>query len=104
MADHLQQLLASAIKASSRPLKEINYLGAQERQELLLSFNSTQADYPLDETILDLLSGQLRRTPDATALLFEDRSLSYRELHERLTSWVLIYGAVIKLNRAILLV
>jgi amino acid adenylation domain-containing protein len=38
--------------------------------------------YPSDKTLVDLFEEQVLQTPDAVALVFEDRVLTYRELDE----------------------
>ena len=48
-----------------------------------MSWNDTQADYPQDRCIHQLFADQAQRTPDATAVVFEGQSLSYRDLDER---------------------
>lgn len=58
-------------------------LPAQEWSQLLRQFNDTQADYPKDRSVTDLFEEQARRTPDAVAVVFEDSSLTYRELDEK---------------------
>ncbi len=45
--------------------------------------NQTQAHYPDDTTICALFEAQVRKTPDDTAALANERSLTYRELDER---------------------
>nr|VFJ47074.1 MAG: amino acid adenylation domain-containing protein [Candidatus Kentron sp. FM]VFJ50934.1 MAG: amino acid adenylation domain-containing protein [Candidatus Kentron sp. FM] len=45
-------------------------------------WNNTGQNYPRNECVHELFEGQVTRTPDATALVFEDRRLSYRELNE----------------------
>src|SRR5206468_3616038 len=58
-------------------------LSASERQQLLRDFNATEADYPKDKLIHELFEQQAAAQPDAVAVLFEDQSLSYRELNAR---------------------
>lgn len=58
-------------------------LPTQEWLQLLRQFNDTQADYPRGRSVTDLFEEQARRTPDAVAVVFEDRSLTYRELDEK---------------------
>ncbi len=45
--------------------------------------NDTQVDYDHSATIVSLFEAQVDATPDATALIFRDHPLSYRELDER---------------------
>jgi amino acid adenylation domain-containing protein len=49
----------------------------------LPEWNQTEADYPRNSTIADLFKQQAELTPDAIAVVFRDRQLSYRELDER---------------------
>src|SRR4051812_32461077 len=46
-------------------------------------WNGTEADYPRDRCIHQLLEEQARRTPQAIAVQFEGQALTYAELHAR---------------------
>ncbi len=46
-------------------------------------FNDTKADYPKDKNVIQLFEEQARKTPDATAVVFQGAGISYRELNER---------------------
>jgi amino acid adenylation domain-containing protein len=50
------------------------------RHRLLFQWNGTSVDYGKDRTLTSLFEEQVARTPDAIAVQFEDRRLSYREL------------------------
>jgi len=52
-------------------------------EEIIAKVNHTERAYPRDRVIHDLFSGQARRTPEAVAVEYEDRQLTYRELDER---------------------
>src|SRR2546427_461057 len=58
-------------------------LGSDERQKLLVKWNRTQADYPRELCIHQLVEAQTQQEPQATAVEFEGRSLSYAELDSR---------------------
>ncbi len=54
-----------------------------ELQQLLGKWNHTQANYPTNQCIHQLLESQVERTPDNMAVIFENKSLTYRELNSR---------------------
>lgn len=54
-----------------------------EHDRLVVAFNDTAAPFPSDRTIVDLFLDQVGRTPEALAIRFNDRRLSYRELNAR---------------------
>ena len=49
----------------------------------LLEWNRTEIDYPRNSTIADLFKQQAAVTPDAIAVVYKDRQLSYREIDDR---------------------
>src|SRR5207244_1268681 len=61
----------------------IDLLSAGERQQLLVSWNQTHAEYPSDRGVHELFEAQAARTPDAIAALHEARALSYGELNRQ---------------------
>lgn len=56
--------------------------GAQ-RHKLLVEWNATQSAYPRDTCIHQLFEAQVRRTPDAVAVVFEHERLTYQELNSK---------------------
>ncbi|TDW43216.1 AMP-binding enzyme, partial [Flavobacterium sp. 270] len=61
----------------------IDFLTEQEKYQLLVEFNDTNAAYPKDKTIVDLLEEQVRKTPNSIAVVFEETKLTYQELNEK---------------------
>jgi amino acid adenylation domain-containing protein len=53
-----------------------------ERYKLLYQWNDTGAEYP-DVCAHQLFEQQVERSPDAVAVVFKDRRLTYRELNQR---------------------
>ncbi|WP_369184662.1 amino acid adenylation domain-containing protein [Streptomyces sp. Y1] len=71
-----------AATGPDQPVGRVDLLGEAERELVLHTLNDT--GHPLPPTTLtQLLAGRAAAAPDAQALDFEGRSLSYRELHER---------------------
>ncbi|WP_439331638.1 AMP-binding protein, partial [Pectobacterium brasiliense] len=54
-----------------------------ERRQIMLDFNATDADFPQDALIHQLVEDQAARTPEAIAVLFEDQHLTYDALNRR---------------------
>ncbi|MDX8000869.1 non-ribosomal peptide synthetase, partial [Xenorhabdus sp. Reich] len=69
--------------APHSPALAVDVLPAVERQQLLADFNNTEADFPRDVLLHELFEQQVVRTPDATAVVFEECTLSYGELNRR---------------------
>ncbi|HKR15452.1 MAG TPA: amino acid adenylation domain-containing protein, partial [Pyrinomonadaceae bacterium] len=57
-------------------------LNAAEREQILNQWNETAADFPeADRLLHQWFEAQAERTPNAVALVFADRQLTYRELN-----------------------
>jgi amino acid adenylation domain-containing protein len=68
------------------PLKQISALpliSPAEKIQVLKEWNNTRTHYPRDRTISQLFEEQVASTPDACAVQFGARSLTYRELNEQ---------------------
>jgi amino acid adenylation domain-containing protein len=81
MAAHLECLMSAAVAKPETAVGQLDYLSEEEKHQLLVNFNDTTAGYPKDKTLVQLLEEQAARTPEATAVLFEDKELSYKELN-----------------------
>ena len=62
LSHHFQQLVASILNDASQPVGQLKILPEPERQKLLHQFN-TAADFPCDQTIVELFEAQVERTP-----------------------------------------
>ncbi|KYG06012.1 hypothetical protein BE21_37340, partial [Sorangium cellulosum] len=83
MAGHFRTLLGSVAEAPGRRISELSLLSPDERHEVIEAWNDTAAEYPDGRCIHALIEEQVERTPDAVAVVFEQRVLSYRELNRR---------------------
>jgi len=83
MLGHLQTLLQGMTANPERKLSELPLLSAAERQQLLVQWNDTQADYPKNSSIHELFAAQTERTPDAVAAICENEQLTYRQLNAK---------------------
>lgn len=82
MACHLQQLIAAIIASPAASLLQLDYLGPEEKEQLLEIFNDQDVSWPQDKTIIELFEEQVSKTPDNIALTFETIQITYTALNE----------------------
>ena len=68
---------------SSVTLGDLTYLNKEEEELILRRWNDTDKDYPSDKTIHSLFEEQVVKSPNNTAVVYEDVKLTYKELNER---------------------
>ncbi|MGJ7874790.1 amino acid adenylation domain-containing protein [Streptomyces rochei] len=82
LLDRLTRLLRDVVAEPDRPIGGLDVLAPQERHRLLTEFNDTSHAVP-DVCLPDLFERQVEQDPGATAVVFEDESVSYGELDAR---------------------
>ncbi|MBE8520858.1 non-ribosomal peptide synthase/polyketide synthase [Amycolatopsis sp. H6(2020)] len=82
LARQLEHLLEAIAEDPARPLRELDVLGAAERDQLLVDFNDTGHEVPA-VTLTELIETQAARTPDAIAVVSRDERLTFAELDAR---------------------
>jgi non-ribosomal peptide synthetase component F len=81
MASHFVKLLEGIVADPHQRIGSLALLEESEREQLLAEWNDTATEYPRDKCIHQLFEEQAEVTPDAVAVVFEDRQLTYRELN-----------------------
>ena len=83
MAGHFQMLLEGIVADPDQSISTMPLITEAERHQVLVEFNDTAAEYPKNSCIQELFEEQVERTPDATAVRFEGRQLTYGEMNAR---------------------
>jgi amino acid adenylation domain-containing protein len=83
LVNHLERIIDRAVSLSQTPVRLLQYLEDNETNTVLKSFNETAKAYPSTATVAHLFTAQALLTPDATAVVFNDSSLSYRQLDQK---------------------
>ncbi|MCP4702406.1 MAG: amino acid adenylation domain-containing protein, partial [Gammaproteobacteria bacterium] len=83
MLGNFHILLKGIVENPEQPVSRLPLLSKAERHQLLLEWNDTQVQYPLDKCIHQLIEEQAAKTPDAVAVVFKDEELTYAELNAR---------------------
>jgi len=82
MAAHFEALLDALTSNPQQAIGSVPMLTEGEIQQLQ-AWNDTATDYPKDQTLVDLFEVQVEATPDNIAVVFEDDSLTYRQLNAK---------------------
>ena len=80
---HFGELMESVFTQSNQAIDQLNILPKQEQQQLLVDFNQTKVDFPTNKTLVQLFEEQVEKTPNNTALIFENKKYTYQELNEK---------------------
>ncbi|KPV60776.1 non-ribosomal peptide synthetase module [Paenibacillus sp. A3] len=80
---HLENIILSWFESPHTPIGRIDLLSQDEREQLLVGFNQTDAPFSSDATIHRLFAEQARRTPDRPAIVDGKDCLTYRQLDEQ---------------------
>ncbi|WP_173964090.1 non-ribosomal peptide synthetase, partial [Flavobacterium collinsii] len=80
---HYKELLVSIVSDITRPISILPMLTVNEEYQLLDVFNDTTVAYPKNKTLIDLFEEQVKKTPDAIAVVYGGEALSYKELNEK---------------------
>ena len=83
MTGHLQTLLEGIAVDPNLPVSSLPFLTRAEQLELLVEWNSTEADYPRDSCIHELFEARVESTPEAIAVEFDGKQLTFRELNAK---------------------
>ena len=79
----IQSLVRALEEAPQTAALSLSILPEAERCQVIELFNSTQTAYPQGKLLHELFEEQVRRTPGAVAVRYEDQSLSYAELNTK---------------------
>ena len=80
---YFRNLLEAMVAGETQVVDRLPMLAAAERHQVLYGWNDTKIDFPSDKCVHELFEEQVERTPEATAVVFEDDSLSYAELNAK---------------------
>ncbi len=82
LAQRFIRLLAAAVANPELPIGRLDILSAAERHAILREWNDAERPIP-SATLPELFAAQAAQSPDATAVVFEDATLTYAQLDAR---------------------
>jgi amino acid adenylation domain-containing protein len=81
--EYFRALLEAMVADSTQVVGRLSILTDIERDRILREWNATEIEYSEKRCIHELFEEQVKRTPDAVAVVFEEASLSYGELNRQ---------------------
>lgn len=86
LSTHFINIVEQIIDNSETNIEDIDILSKEERHKILYEFNNTEREYPRNKTVIELFEEQVKKTPDNIALVFEDKKMTYSELHHKVNA------------------
>ncbi|HKO57253.1 MAG TPA: amino acid adenylation domain-containing protein, partial [Thermoanaerobaculia bacterium] len=83
LAGHFTALCRAIIETPTAKVRDLDYLGQDEKRRLLVDFNDTRIPYVSDRCLHELFIEQVALHPERTALVCGDERLTYQQLYDR---------------------
>ncbi|MEG4963588.1 MULTISPECIES: amino acid adenylation domain-containing protein [unclassified Microcoleus] len=83
LAEQFYALVQSVATNPETAIGKLEMLSDRARNQLLVEFNSTKADYELDKCVHQLFEEQAERSPNRIAAVCENQQITYSELNAR---------------------
>jgi amino acid adenylation domain-containing protein len=81
--EYLCRLLEGMVAEENQAVSRLGILSEREREQVLCEWNNAEVEYPAKMCIHELFEQQVEKSPEATAVVFEEEELSYGELNTR---------------------
>ncbi|EEF60005.1 hybrid non-ribosomal peptide synthetase/type I polyketide synthase [Pedosphaera parvula] len=81
--NHWKTLLTATMADAAKPVSSIPILNASDCKQILQDWNDTRQDYPRNQCVHQLVEAAAAETPNAAAVVFDGKCLTYQELNRR---------------------
>jgi len=83
MIGHYQTLLGGIVQRPEEGIQNLPLLTIAEKQQILVEWNSTKEEYVDNKCINLQFEQQVEKTPEAIAIVYGNKKLSYQELNHK---------------------
>lgn len=83
---HIINILWHALDNPMKKIADLEMLSEEEKNKILTKFNKNTASYNKNITVHQIFEERVKEYPDNTAVTFNDKSITYRELNEKANS------------------
>ncbi|MBK8465893.1 MAG: amino acid adenylation domain-containing protein [Chloracidobacterium sp.] len=81
--ERFEVLLRGILRNPEEVISILPILTETEQKLIVDEFNDTAKDYPTDKCVHQLFEEQVKSSPDAIAVVYQDQQLTYRELNQK---------------------
>lgn len=88
-------LLKDIIEYPNKNISQLSIIDKKEKTNILATWNNTSYEYNYKKLLHQYFEEQVKKTPDFIAVVFGEKSISYKELNEKankLGSYLKHYG------------
>lgn len=83
LANRYLKILTTVTSNITTKIANIEMLSEEEKNQILQDFNDTQLPYDTQKNLQTIFEENVEKNPDKTAIIFEDKTISYQELNEK---------------------
>ena len=83
IGQYYETIIRTMVANENSKVAAIDILSRAEREQMLYEFNDTSSWYPKEKTLHQLFEEQVARTPENTALVFKEETLTYQVLNQK---------------------
>src|ERR1051326_2909404 len=83
LSERFQILLEAVVADPDTPILSLPLLSAAEENQIVVKLNDTASIFPQAPCLHQIFEQQVEQTPEATAITFEGRNLTYADLNRR---------------------
>ncbi len=83
LANRYLKILTTVTSDITTKIANIEMLLEEEKNQILQDFNDTKIPYDTQKNLQTIFEENVERNPDKTAIIFEDKTISYQELNEK---------------------
>jgi amino acid adenylation domain-containing protein len=83
MHNALAHLMDALEETPQTTVRSVEVMSEVERKQVLFDWNATETEYPKDNCIHELFEAQAEKTPDAMAVVCEEKRMTYKELNKQ---------------------
>jgi amino acid adenylation domain-containing protein len=81
--EYFRRLLKEMATDDAQAVDRLPILGEREQRQVLYDWNNTEAELGSDKCVHELFEEQVRKTPEAVAVVYQGTAVTYRELNRR---------------------